>query len=686
LRAAIRQNGARAITGTTLKAVLEDFIDSISFPGTIQIGDVEGLAAAIAAAGAGDIGEIEMSDVNGLEAALAALGGGGSLTIADIDGLQAALDAKAATAHTQAISTISGLQTALDGKAASSHVHTIANVTDLQTTLDGKASTSHTHTIANITNLQTTLDGKAATSHTQAISTITSLQTTLTALAAADTALGNADSALDTRLDAAEIAIDALEAAGGAGTVSELVNGANVRFKATATGAQLHAPTYANNAAALTGGLLVNEVYKTADGSLKHVLAQGGAGSTPPPAGSQLISTWDPVNDDNYYSATLGTGTSTPFWYKEKKWVSDLSFQPWCLSSPDDNILRFEVHPGDLFDIPGFYTDSAGVNRNKITEIGADWHTPTSDIHYRNFSFMVEGPPITSNFFALVEQHTYGPGVIAQKFELVIANERLKVTVNSDRVTDGSPQYYSPWTDNVPIVRGHWYQCSIFIRSNRASSAGIVIVDIDGVRKVNLTGVRTGYAAETYTSLEFGIYRGTSSPESIVVSYKDWNFGAGTWGAYGTLTPPAAPSGVIPPGETYGPDLLGGMNVTNYMAVDCLLTNPDSTTIQVQSATFPTADDPAARKELTLDTTKEYLLTGTGYWRVSTGAVANVLLYNESFGTAHVDLQNSTTTPVAVSERFTPDTALNYFYFMCDADSTADQCRFQGFTLREVIP
>ena len=57
------------------------------------------------------------------------------------------------------------------GAAASSHTHTIANVTGLQTALDGKAASghnhdtvysklNHTHTIANVTNLQATLDSK----------------------------------------------------------------------------------------------------------------------------------------------------------------------------------------------------------------------------------------------------------------------------------------------------------------------------------------------------------------------------------------------------------------------------------------------------------------------------------------------------------------------------------------------
>ena len=46
--------------------------------------------------------------------------------------------------------------------ADDSHNHIIANVDGLQAALDGKANTAHTHVISDVTNLQTTLDGKAA--------------------------------------------------------------------------------------------------------------------------------------------------------------------------------------------------------------------------------------------------------------------------------------------------------------------------------------------------------------------------------------------------------------------------------------------------------------------------------------------------------------------------------------------
>lgn len=69
--------------------------------------------------------------------------------------------------HNHIISNVDGLQSALDSKAASGHDHNSVyyTETEVDTLLTGKANTNHTHTIANITNLQSTLDGKANASH-----------------------------------------------------------------------------------------------------------------------------------------------------------------------------------------------------------------------------------------------------------------------------------------------------------------------------------------------------------------------------------------------------------------------------------------------------------------------------------------------------------------------------------------
>lgn len=67
------------------------------------------------------------------------------------------------------------------GAAAASHSHVIADVTGLQTALDGKSATGHTHVIADTTGLQTALDGKSATSHTHALDDLSDV--TITAVA-----------------------------------------------------------------------------------------------------------------------------------------------------------------------------------------------------------------------------------------------------------------------------------------------------------------------------------------------------------------------------------------------------------------------------------------------------------------------------------------------------------------------
>jgi hypothetical protein len=68
--------------------------------------------------------------------------------------------------HNHVIANVDGLQTALDGKAASVHTHVISDVTGLQTALDGKAASVHTHVISDVTGLQTALDAKVGATYT----------------------------------------------------------------------------------------------------------------------------------------------------------------------------------------------------------------------------------------------------------------------------------------------------------------------------------------------------------------------------------------------------------------------------------------------------------------------------------------------------------------------------------------
>lgn len=566
------------------------------------------------------------------------------------------------------IDDIEGLTAALAG--IPTDMITIADIEDLTEQLAALVTADTTNANA-ISALTTTVSG-----HT------TSLATAATNI----TALQNADTALDTR-------IDALETAGGGGEVSVLALSGSTKASAVATGFKLHDPgTYSTNALAKAAGLADGVLYIDQNGFVKFTLPTGGVGGTPPPAGSVLISTWDPVNDENYYSPYFDVGdpkygSSKTFWYREKKWVSDLSFQPWCLSSVDDNVLRFEVRAGDLFDVPGFYTDSAGVNRNKITEVGADWHNPTDDLLWTG-EIMIEGPLITSNFFALVECHTYGGAAIyAQKFELIIRNEHFCVTTNFNP-SSGVAQYYTAWTDPQAIVRGKWYTVSIFLRSVWNGS-GRVVVDIDGTRVLNETR-RIGYENETSCSFEFGIYRGTSSPETIVVSYRNVEIDSG---AFNTLTIPTAPGGT-PPATTYGPDLFGGSGsfdtaIAPWTTTDSAVATVVSGVARVATAGGVFTGPPSIRYQVEgLEVGATYRMQ-VGSYKRETGAAgsAQVLGYNSSFGTTYVEEVNTTTTAAAVDIEFVADDAIGIFFLArADATTNGDSALFNDVTLRKKIP
>lgn len=189
---------------------------------TFSIANVTGLQAALDGR-ALLVHTHAIADVTGLQAALDGKQPAGSYAplvhthaIVDVTGLQTALDGKAAVSHTHTIAQVTGLQAALDGKqvagcyAAASHTHVIADVTGLQSALDGKqaagsyAPLAHTHAIADVTGLTAALAGKAAVSHTHVIADVTGLQTALDGKAAlAHTHTIAQVTGLQTALDAA---------------------------------------------------------------------------------------------------------------------------------------------------------------------------------------------------------------------------------------------------------------------------------------------------------------------------------------------------------------------------------------------------------------------------------------------------------------------------------------------------
>ena len=127
-----------------------------------RIAEIEGLAAALAAAANMGNNAAFIGDISGLQNALDSKASIDSLT-----GLQTQINARATAA---ALTATAGLQSQIDSlsSAVSTGNTTIAKVAGLQTALDGKAAVSHTHVIADVTGLQTALDNKAALAHTHA--------------------------------------------------------------------------------------------------------------------------------------------------------------------------------------------------------------------------------------------------------------------------------------------------------------------------------------------------------------------------------------------------------------------------------------------------------------------------------------------------------------------------------------
>jgi hypothetical protein len=123
-----------------------------------------------------------LADISGLQSALDTKSTAGhSHTSSDITDFAAQLATKANTSHAHAVSDVTGLDASLSGKADAAHGHAITDITDLSATLAGKANTTHSHIVGDVTGLQSALNSKADTSHTHTAAEITDLSTTLAA-------------------------------------------------------------------------------------------------------------------------------------------------------------------------------------------------------------------------------------------------------------------------------------------------------------------------------------------------------------------------------------------------------------------------------------------------------------------------------------------------------------------------
>lgn len=136
--------------------------------------------------------------------------------------------------------------------AAASHTHTIANITGLQAALDGKAATTHTHVAADVTDFATATRGTVLTGYAAAGSRL--------ALAASDTVIEAFNKIGKWLSDLAAIAFS--------GSASDLTSGTlpAARFDDTAHGARAGGTLHANAVAAGAAGFMTGADKTKLDG------------------------------------------------------------------------------------------------------------------------------------------------------------------------------------------------------------------------------------------------------------------------------------------------------------------------------------------------------------------------------------------------------------------------------------
>ena len=150
--------------------------------------------------------------------------------------------------HNHIIANVDGLQSALDSKASSGHTHddTYYTETEIDSLLAGKANSSHTHTIANVNGLQSALNGKSDSTHNH--------DSAYDAKGAANTALASAKEYTDDAIADEVVARDSAIATAKSSAISTAASDATTK----ANNALASAKTYADSAVATAKNDLLN--------------------------------------------------------------------------------------------------------------------------------------------------------------------------------------------------------------------------------------------------------------------------------------------------------------------------------------------------------------------------------------------------------------------------------------------
>jgi hypothetical protein len=180
--------------------------------------------------------------------------------------------------------------------------------------------------------------------------------------------------------------------------------------------------------------------------------------------------------------------------------------QPWSLTEPSVNTLRFSVQSGDHWSV-GSYSDltmDAGANRSEIQF--SPHYSAGTQINLSETLTIQPGPTNTASWLDLTQLHattnvapTYSPFVLG-----LDQSDHLEVILQSPNQSSNNLVYRSP----NPIVRGQPMDLNFQLIMG-PSGGGYVGVWLDGTQIVNYHGPVGATGSEYYWKL--GVYRGPAA-------------------------------------------------------------------------------------------------------------------------------------------------------------------------------
>jgi Ca2+-binding RTX toxin-like protein len=192
--------------------------------------------------------------------------------------------------------------------------------------------------------------------------------------------------------------------------------------------------------------------------------------------------------------------------------------QPWSLTSPAANTLRFELRPGDHWSP----ADPFNVERSEIA--GTTEFSIGTPIHV-SYGFAIEpGPPNDAKWLVAGQLHQTALDGRSPPFAIDLVGDRMAIVINvAGGDPRGSSQYVTVFADAQDIVRGHTYAMDIDAGFDPVN--GRLTVERDGVTLVNYSGPM-GYDGMGSVYWKEGVYRAASGTV-IAIDYSDLSVSVG---------------------------------------------------------------------------------------------------------------------------------------------------------------